>query len=294
MFFKPSNPELQVTSFYLSPFTGFEWGWDLFFFDKIGYLWLPVNEKGMAEITSCELIESPEELFKRCLEESIFTLLARMNELKSNFPQKAAEQKAAIRTEWEPVLKKLPNEYTDLFNQVLESERTNIIQCARILLRNTDDDYLQKLLGDIIGTQYWPFDDIAWLKYACHEYDQGNGLCAEDLYSGLIESLPERRNERLYLLYYALKRICEDGYDISGFGLVDIPIEDTFYFSNYLSNPESEQVFDMVAFNDDDLSQLQPSYLDLNNVQKPAPDIKTAIEKYAEHFKALEEGKLGK
>ena len=294
MFFKPNNREILATSFYLSSFTGFEWGWDLFFFDKIGYLWLPVNEKGMAEITSCELIESPEELFKRCLEESIFTLLAKMNDPQSDIFQNAAGQKAAIRTEWEPVLKKLPDEYTDLFNKVLESERTNIIQCARILLRNTDDDYLQKLLQDIIGTHYWPFDNMGWLKYACHEYDLDDGVCAEDLYSGLIESLPEQGNERLYLLYYALKRICEDGYDISGFGLVDIPIEDTFYFSNYFSNPEKEQVFDMVAFNDDDLSQLQPSYLDLNNVQKPAPDIKTAIERYAEHFKALEEGRLGK
>lgn len=292
MIYKPKNQEIAWMDDALSSFMGFEWGWDLFFYKKIGYLWHPITEDRIAGNDLCELIESPEELFKRCLEESIFTLLAKMNAPKSDFPQNAAEQKAAIRAEWEPVLSKLP-EYTDLFNQVLGSERTNIIQCARILLRNTDNTDLQDMLQDIVGTQYWTFDNMELFRFSC-EYDLNSGVCAEDLYSALLESLPERNGECIYLLYYALKRICEDGYDISGFGLVDIPIEDTFYFSNYFSNPETEQVFDIVSFNDNNLSQMQPSYLDLNNVQRPAPDIKTAIKKYAEHFRALEEGRLGR
>ena len=249
-----------------------------FFFEKIEYLWIPVNEAGMANIASCELIDSPEDHFKRCLEESVFTLLAKMNDSQSNFSQNAAEQKAAIRAEWRCVLKQLP-EYAELFDQVLGSERTGIIQCARILLRNTDNDYLQEMLQDIIGTQYWNFDDMDLFRLS-HEYDLESGACAEDLYSAVLESLPES-SECIYLLYYALKRICEDGYNISGFGLVEIPNEDTFCFCNF----ETDQAFDMVAFNNDDLSQLQPGYLDLNSLEQPAPNIKTAIKKFSEHFR---------
>ena len=254
MAYKPNNKEIAKMRDALSSFMGYEWGWDLFFYNKIGYLWLPVNVKGMINITSCELIESPKELFKRCVEESIFTLL---NAPKSDFPKNATEQKAAIRAKWEPVLNNLPK-YRDLFDQVLDSERTNIIQCARIILRNTDDDYLQKLLQDIIGTQYWTFDDMDLLRLSC-EYYLDCGVSAEYLYSAVLESLTRQNKECLYRLHFALKRICEDGYDISGFGLVDIPVEDTFYFCN----PETNQVFDMVAFNDNDISQLQPGYLDL-------------------------------
>lgn len=278
MFYKPRNPEIKRVYNALSSFIGFEWGWDLFFFEKIGYLWIPVNEAGMANIASCELIDSPEDLFKRCLEESVFTLLAKMNDSQSDFSQNAAEQKAAIRAEWGCVLKQLP-EYAELFDQVLESERTGIIQCARILLRNTDNDYLQEMLQDIIGTQYWNFDDMDLFRLS-HEYDLESGACAEDLYSAVLESLPES-SECIYLLYYALKRICEDGYNISGFGLVEIPNEDTFCFCN----SETDQAFDMVAFNNDDLSQLQPGYLDLNSLEQPAPNIKTAIKKFSEHFR---------
>ena len=278
MFYKPRNPEIKRVYNALSSFIGFEWGWDLFFFEKIGYLWIPVNEAGMANIASCELIDSPEDLFKRCLEESVFTLLAKMNDSQSNFSQNAAEQKAAIRAEWRCVLKQLP-EYAELFDQVLGSERTGIIQCARILLRNTDNDYLQEMLQDIIGTQYWNFDDMDLFRLS-HEYDLESGACAEDLYSAVLESLPES-SECIYLLYYALKRICEDGYNISGFGLVEIPNEDTFCFCNF----ETDQAFDMVAFNNDDLSQLQPGYLDLNSLEQPAPNIKTAIKKFSEHFR---------
>lgn len=278
MFYKPRNPEIKRVYNALSSFIGFEWGWDLFFFEKIGYLWIPVNEAGMANIASCELIDSPEDLFKRCLEESVFTLLAKMNDSQSDFSQKAAEQKAAIRAEWGCVLKQLP-EYAELFDQVLGSERTGIIQCARILLRNTDNDYLQEMLQDIIGTQYWNFDDMDLFRLS-HEYDLESGACAEDLYSAVLESLPES-SECIYLLYYALKRICEDGYNISGFGLVEIPNEDTFCFCN----SETDQAFDMVAFNNDDLSQLQPGYLDLNSLEQPAPNIKTAIKKFSEHFR---------
>lgn len=278
MFYKPRNPEIKRAYNALSSFIGFEWGWDLFFFEKIGYLWIPVNEAGMANIASCELIDSPEDLFKRCLEESVFTLLAKMNDSQSDFSQNAAEQKAAIRTEWRCVLKQLP-EYAELFDQVLGSERTGIIQCARILLRNTDNDYLQEMLQDIIGTQYWNFDDMDLFRLS-HEYDLESGACAEDLYSAVLESLPES-SECIYLLYYALKRICEDGYNISGFGLVEIPNEDTFCFCN----SETDQAFDMVAFNNDDLSQLQPGYLDLNSLEQPAPNIKTAIKKFSEHFR---------
>lgn len=278
MFYKPRNPEIKRVYNALSSFIGFEWRWDLFFFEKIGYLWIPVNEAGMANISSCELIDSPEDLFKRCLEESVFTLLAKMNDSQSDFSQKAAEQKAAIRAEWGCVLKQLP-EYAELFDQVLGSERTGIIQCARILLRNTDNDYLQEMLQDIIGTQYWNFDDMDLFRLS-HEYDLESGACAEDLYSAVLESLPES-SECIYLLYYALKRICEDGYNISGFGLVEIPNEDTFCFCN----SETDQAFDMVAFNNDDLSQLQPGYLDLNSLEQPAPNIKTAIKKFSEHFR---------
>ena len=278
MFYKPRNPEIKRVYNALSSFIGFEWGWDLFFFEKIGYLWIPVNEAGMANIASCELIDSPEDLFKRCLEESVFTLLAKMNESQSDFSQNATEQKAAIRAEWRCVLKQLP-EYAELFDQVLGSERTGIIQCARILLRNTDNDYLQEMLQDIIGTQYWNFDDMDLFRLS-HEYDLESGACAEDLYSAVLESLPES-SECIYLLYYALKRICEDGYNISGFGLVEIPNEDTFCFCN----SETDQAFDMVAFNNDDLSQLQPGYLDLNSLEQPAPNIKTAIKKFSEHFR---------
>ena len=276
MFYKPRNPEIKRVYNALSSFIGFEWGWDLFFFEKIGYLWIPVNEAGMANIASCELIDSPEDLFKRCLEESVFTLLAKMNDSQSDFSQNAAEQKAAIRAEWGCVLKQLP-EYAELFDQVLGSERTGIIQCARILLRNTDNDYLQEMLQDIIGTQYWNFDDMDLFRLS-HEYDLESGACAEDLYSAVLESLPES-SECIYLLYYALKRICEDGYNISGFGLVEIPNEDTFCFCN----SETDQAFDMVAFNNDDLSQLQPGYLDLNSLEQPAPNMKTAIKKFSEH-----------
>ena len=278
MFYKPRNPEIKRVYNALSSFIGFEWGWDLFFFEKIGYLWIPVNEAGMANIASCELIDSPEDLFKRCLEESVFTLLAKMNDSQSDFSQNAAEQKAAIRAEWRCVLKQLP-EYAELFDQVLGSERTGIIQCARILLRNTDNDYLQEMLQDIIGTQYWNFDDMDLFRLS-HEYDLESGACAEDLYSAVLESLPES-SECIYLLYYALKRICEDGYNISGFGLVEIPNGDTFCFCN----SETDQAFDMVAFNNDDLSQLQPGYLDLNSLEQPAPNIKTAIKKFSEHFR---------
>ena len=278
MFYKPRNPEIKRVYNALSSFIGFEWRWDLFFFEKIGYLWIPVNEAGMANIASCELIDSPEDLFKRCLEESVFTLLAKMNDSQSDFSQNAAEQKAAIRAEWGCVLKQLP-EYAELFDQVLGSERTGIIQCARILLRNTDNDYLQEMLQDIIGTQYWNFDDMDLFRLS-HEYDLESGACAEDLYSAVLESLPES-SECIYLLYYALKRICEDGYNISGFGLVEIPIEDTFCFCN----SETDHAFDMVAFNNDDLSQLQPGYLDLNSLEQPAPNIKTAIKKFSEHFR---------
>lgn len=278
MFYKPRNPEIKRVYNALSSFIGFEWRWDLFFFEKIGYLWIPVNEAGMANIASCELIDSPEDLFKRCLEESVFTLLAKMNDSQSDFSQNAAEQKAAIRAEWRCVLKQLP-EYAELFDQVLGSERTGIIQCARILLRNTDNDYLQEMLQDIIGTQYWNFDDMDLFRLS-HEYDLESGACAEDLYSAVLESLPES-SECIYLLYYALKRICEDGYNISGFGLVEIPNEDTFCFCN----SETDQAFDMVAFNNDDLSQLQPGYLDLNSLEQPAPNIKTAIKKFSEHFR---------
>ena len=278
MFYKPRNPEIKRVYNTLSSFIGFEWGWDLFFFEKIGYLWIPVNEAGMANIASCELIDSPEDLFKRCLEESVFTLLAKMNDSQSDFSQNATEQKAAIRAEWRCVLKQLP-EYAELFDQALGSERTGIIQCARILLRNTDNDYLQEMLQDIIGTQYWNFDDMDLFRLS-HEYDLESGACAEDLYSAVLESLPES-SECIYLLYYALKRICEDGYNISGFGLVEIPNEDTFCFCN----SETDQAFDMVAFNNDDLSQLQPGYLDLNSLEQPAPNIKTAIKKFSEHFR---------
>lgn len=278
MFYKPRNPEIKRVYNALSSFIGFEWRWDLFFFEKIGYLWIPVNEAEMANIASCELIDSPEDLFKRCLEESVFTLLAKMNDSQSDFSQNAAEQKAAIRAEWRCVLKQLP-EYAELFDQVLGSERTGIIQCARILLRNTDNDYLQEMLQDIIGTQYWNFDDMDLFRLS-HEYDLESGACAEDLNSAVLESLPES-SECIYLLYYALKRICEDGYNISGFGLVEIPNEDTFCFCN----SETDQAFDMVAFNNDDLSQLQPGYLDLNSLEQPAPNIKTAIKKFSEHFR---------
>lgn len=278
MFYKTRNPEIKRVYNALSSFIGFEWRWDLFFFEKIGYLWIPVNEAGMANIASCELIDSPEDLFKRCLEESVFTLLAKMNDSQSDFSQNAAEQKAAIRAEWRCVLKQLP-EYAELFDQVLGSERTGIIQCARILLRNTDNDYLQEMLQDIIGTQYWNFDDMDLFRLS-HEYDLESGACAEDLYSAVLESLPES-SECIYLLYYALKRICEDGYNISGFGLVEIPNEDTFCFCN----SETDQAFDMVAFNNDDLSQLQPGYLDLNSLEQLAPNIKTAIKKFSEHFR---------
>ncbi|MBM6924105.1 hypothetical protein H9X81_10460 [Hydrogenoanaerobacterium saccharovorans] len=54
MFYKPCNPEIRRVDDALSGFKGFEWGWDLFFYEKIGYLWIPVNEAGMANISSCE------------------------------------------------------------------------------------------------------------------------------------------------------------------------------------------------------------------------------------------------
>ena len=114
MIYKPKNQEIAWMDDALSSFMGFEWRWDLFFYEKIGYLWIPVNETGMANIASCELIDSPGDLFKRCLEESVFTLLARMNDSQSDFSQNAAEQKAAIRAEWGCVLKQLP-EYAELF-----------------------------------------------------------------------------------------------------------------------------------------------------------------------------------
>lgn len=291
MFYKPRNPEIKRVYNALSSFIGFEWGWDLFFFEKIGYLWIPVNEAGMANIASCELIDSPEDLFKRCLEESVFTLLAKMNDSQSDFSQNAAEQKAAIRAEWRCVLKQLP-EYAELFDQVLGSERTGIIQCARILLRNTDNDYLQEMLQDIIGTQYWNFDltDVFWLS---EEYDLENGACAEYLYPAFLEIC----DDRIYLLFFALRDIYRDGYDISGFGLAD-DVKSVSCLGGSINeqvsafhfcNSETGQMFDMAcfggAFSDDPSQMLQPSYLDLNSLEQPAPNIKTAIKKFSEHFR---------
>ena len=287
MFYKPCNPEIRRVDDALSGFKGFEWGWDLFFYEKIGYLWIPVNEAGMANISSCELIDSPEDLFKRCLEESIFTLLA----TKSDFSQNAAEQKAAIRTEWEYVLKQLP-EYAELFDQVLESERTGIIQCARILLRNTDNSDLQKLIQDFLGTQYWNFDltDVFWLS---EEYDLENGACAEYLYPD--PAFLEICDDRTYLLFFALRDIYRDGYDISGFGLVDdVGSINEQISAFHFCNSETGQMFDMAcfggAFADDPSQMLQPSYLDVKGVQQPAPNIKTAIEKYGKHFRKYNSG----
>ena len=96
----------------------------------------------------------------------------------------------------EYVLKQQP-EYAELFDQVLESERTGIIQCARILLRNTDNSDLQKLIQDFLGTQYWNFDltDVFWLS---EEYDLENGACAEYLYPAFLEIC----DDRTYLLFF--------------------------------------------------------------------------------------------
>lgn len=291
MFYKPRNPEIKRVYNALSSFIGFEWRWDLFFFEKIGYLWIPVNEAGMANIASCELIDSPEDLFKRCLEESVFTLLAKMNDSQSDFSQNAAEQKAAIRAEWRCVLKQLP-EYAELFDQVLGSERTGIIQCARILLRNTDNSDFQKLIRDFLGTQYWNFDltDVFWLS---EEYDLENGACAEYLYPAFLEIC----DDRIYLLFFALRDIYRDGYDISGFGLAD-DVKSVSCLGGSINeqvsafhfcNSETGQMFDMAcfggAFSDDPSQMLQPSYLDLNSLEQPAPNIKTAIKKFSEHFR---------
>ena len=172
----------------------------------------------------------------------------------------------------------------------MESERTGIIQCARILLRNTDNSDLQKLIQDFLGTQYWNFDltDVFWLS---EEYDLENGACAEYLYPAFLEIC----DDRTYLLFFALRDIYRDGYDISGFGLVDdVGSINEQISAFHFCNSETGQMFDMAcfggAFADDPSQMLQPSYLDVKSVQQPAPNIKTAIEKYGKHFRKYNSG----
>lgn len=119
-------------------------------------------------------------------------------------------------------------------------DEKDIKNCAGILMKNTDYVGLRNTLNDLVRN--------------------GDNICDEDIYS-------------------VVEKICLDGYDISGFGLRDIPHQCIYTFHNVKTKEWFNVYLDY--FNDGD-DYVTIGYIDKDNNTHDAENIKEAIQKYAQ------------
>lgn len=125
-----------------------------------------------------ERIDSSEDFFRWYIEDAVFILFEEMSEdKKKNRILNIAELKAKVRDFLNPYFLKTLPEYAPIIEQVMTSERTNILLCAKTLLRYSKNNTIQKRLKDIIGKQYTvknraDYDETLYsaLKHICEEW----------------------------------------------------------------------------------------------------------------------------
>ena len=132
-----------------------------------------------------EKIEHPEYLFRKYIEDVIFFLLEDLNDPEGKTALNAAGQKAWLNDFLKPYFRKKLPEYAPIIDQVLADERTNIVLCARILLRYSKNNTIQKRLKGIIGTQYTEKDQKGYDKAL---YSVSKHICED--WNNILENAP--------------------------------------------------------------------------------------------------------
>lgn len=119
-----------------------------------------------------------------------------------------------------------------------------VIACAKTLLENTDNYYLKNVLEELII----------------------NGDCMEE--------------DDIYLV---VKKICEDGFDITGFGLEEIPHSSVYTFSKKVKELGVYQEFDVyLDYFNGGSEEVTVGYVGDDSCTHNAKTIKEAIEKREE------------
>lgn len=121
-----------------------------------------------------------------------------------------------------------------------------VIACAKTLLENTDN-YLKNVLKELII----------------------NGDCMEE--------------DDIYLV---VKKICEDGFDITGFGLEEIPHSSVYTFSKKVKELGVYQEFDVyLDYFNGGSEEVTVGYVGKDSCTHNAKNIKEAIENREEAIK---------
>lgn len=97
------------------------------------------------------------------------------------------------------------------------------------------------------------------------------------IYIANIESIEKNENDDIdkefLRLDSCISYIQSVNFDITGFGLFDIPI----YYAHVFNNKKTNQVFDLAVLG---LTTVTPRYLDFSCCEQDAKSIQEAIEKY--------------
>lgn len=115
-----------------------------------------------------------------------------------------------------------------------------VITCAKTLLKNTNNYYIKNILEELIIN--------------------GNGMEEDDI-------------------YLVVKKICEDGFDITGFGLTEIPHPCVYTFSKNVKALGVYQEFDVyLDYFNDGSEEVSVGYVGKDSCTHNAKTIKEAIE----------------
>lgn len=147
-------------------------------------------------------------------------------------------EEVELGTEWYGEFTKSKNGFTKWMVAQKEVSEKEVIACAKILLKNTVNIYLKDELEELIVN--------------------GGLMFNEDIYK-------------------VVEKICEDGYDIREFGLIEIPHACVYCFGN----TDNTKFFDVYLewFNEGS-DEVTVGFVNKNSCTEDAESIAQAIEKY--------------
>ncbi|PEM69295.1 hypothetical protein [Bacillus pseudomycoides] len=120
------------------------------------------------------------------------------------------------------------------------------IEIAEELLKNTSNIYMQKIIQEY--------------RWYCDSLEKGEFECDED--------------DSLIRFHNCISYIKEEGFDIRGWGLWEIP---TFY-SHCFYNKHTKEQFDLAVLK---LGEVIPRYINKYSNEQDAKSIEEAIKKYS-------------
>lgn len=132
---------------------------DLLWSDKVGYVFLTINEK-THQSESCEDLHTAPQLCRRLLDDMAITVMMQTKR-NHNFTNMDKDEAVRVRAFWKPVIEKLPD-YAYLCDEILREAQENEEENTNEEDRCTFDGFCY---GSISGCLWWQRSKLG--SYLC-------------------------------------------------------------------------------------------------------------------------------